>query len=128
MNPIQPPSPHEQFSYVPVRRYLSFLETSLTQGTQWAVFENNGAQLWARVHSSVTDFLMNEWRSGKLQGAKPEDAFFVRCDSTTMTQNDLDNGRLVVVVGVAPVKPAEFVVFQIGQWIGSAEPPKKPAS
>lgn len=127
MHPIQPSSPHEEFSYVPVRRYLSFLETSLAKGTQWSVFENNGAELWARVRSSVTDFLMNEWRSGKLKGAKPDEAFFVRCDGTTMTQSDIDNGRLIVVVGVAPVKPAEFVVFQIGQWIGSAEPLKHPA-
>jgi phage tail sheath protein FI len=127
MTNIPPSSPHEQFQYVPVRRYLSFLETSLAQGTQWAVFENNGTLLWARVRSSVTDFLTNEWRSGKLQGTKPEEAFFVRCDNTTMTQNDIDNGRLVIVVGVAPVAPAEFIVFQIGQWIGSAEPPKHPA-
>jgi phage tail sheath protein FI len=123
MRPIQPTS-REQFNYVPIRRYLSFIETSLAQGTQWAVFENNSEELWARVRSNVTDFLTNEWRSGKLQGAKPEEAFFVRCDRTTMTQNDLDNGRLVIVIGVAPVKPAEFVVFQIGQWTGSAEPPK----
>jgi hypothetical protein len=106
---------------------MSYLETSLTQGTQWTVFENNDETLWARVRANVTDFLTKEWQSGKLLGAEPEDAFCVRCDRTTMTQNDLDNGRLVVVVGVAPVKPAEFVVFQIGQWIGSAEPPKKPA-
>ena len=126
MKPIQPSSAREQFDYVPIRRYLAFLETSLSQGTQWAVFENNGPELWTRVRSSVTDFLMNEWKSGKLMGAKPEEAFFVRCDSTTMTQNDLDNGRLVVSIGVAPVKPAEFVVFQIGQWLGSGEPPKHP--
>jgi phage tail sheath protein FI len=126
MHPIQPSSPHQDFQYVPVRRYLASLETSLAQGTQWAVFENNGEQLWTRVRSSVTDFLMNEWQSGKLKGSKAEDAFFVRCDNSTMTQNDIDNGRLVVVIGVAPVKPAEFIVFQIGQWTGSAEPPKKP--
>jgi phage tail sheath protein FI len=106
---------------------MSYIETSLAQGTQWAVFENNDAQVWARVRASVSEFLMNEWQSGKLKGSKPDDAFFVRCDSTTMTQADIDNGRLIVVVGVAPVAPAEFVVFQIGQWIGSAEPVKKPA-
>ena len=124
MQPIRPSSSREQFNYVPMRRYLSFIETSLAQGTQWAVFEHNNEQLWARVRSNITDFLMHEWRSGKLQGAKPEEAFFVRCDNTTMTQSDIDNGRLNVVIGVAPVKPAEFVVFQIGQWTGSAEPPK----
>lgn len=126
MHPIQS-SPHEQFNYVTVRRYLAFLENSLSKGTQWAVFENNGETLWAQVRAGVSDFLLNEWRNGNLKGAKPEEAFFVRCDSTTMTQNDLDNGRLVIVVGVAPVKPAEFVVFQIGQWLGSGDAPKHPA-
>ncbi len=127
MPTFHPSSPHQEFNYVPVRRYLSFLEMSLAQGTRWTVFENNGESLWARVRSSISDFLMKEWQSGKLKGAKPEEAFFVRCDNTTMTQNDIENGRLVMVIGVAPVKPAEFVVFQIGQWIGSAEPPKHPA-
>jgi phage tail sheath protein FI len=103
---------------------MAFLENSLAQGTQWAVFEPDGEELWARVRSSVTDFLMNEWQSGKLQGSKPEEAFFVHCDRSTMTQNDLDNGRLVIEVGVAPVKPAEFVIFRIGQWLGSGDPPK----
>lgn len=121
---LNQPPPREQLKYVPLRRYLSFIETSLAQGTQWTVFEENDEHLWARVRTSVSDFLMNQWQSGKLQGAKPEEAFFVRCDRTTMTQNDLDNGRLIVVIGVAPVKPAEFVVFQIGQWTGSGEPPK----
>ena len=127
MHTNQPSPPHEEVNYVAVRRYLSFIENSLAQGTRWTVFENNGEELWTRVRSSVADFLMNEWRSGKLKGSKPEEAFFIRCDATTMTQNDIDNGRLVVVIGVAPVKPAEFVVFQIGQWIGSGEPPHKPA-
>jgi phage tail sheath protein FI len=122
MKPTQPSQ--REPSYIPVRRYLSFVETSLIQGTQWAVFEDNGPELWTKVRTSVTDFLLNEWQSGKLKGDKPEEAFFVRCDNTTMTQNDLDNGRLIVVIGLAPVKPAEFVVFQIGQWTGSAEPPK----
>ena len=112
------------YQYLPIRRYLAFIESSLTQSTQWTVFENNGPELWGRVRSSVSDFLTNEWKNGKLKGAKPEEAFFVHCDNTTMTQNDLDNGRLVVVVGVAPVKPAEFVIFQIGQWLGSGDPPK----
>ncbi len=124
MTNIPPSSPHEEFKYVSIRRYLSLLENSLSQGTQWAVFENNGAELWARVRSTVTDFLTNEWQSGKLMGAKPEEAFFVRCDTTTMTQDDIDNGRLVVVIGVAPVKPAEFIIFQIGQWTGSGDPLK----
>ena len=124
MNRVPSASAREQVSYAPIRRYLASIEKSLVQETRWVVFERNDEQLWTRVRANVTDFLMNEWRSGKLMGSKPEEAFFVRCDRTTMTQNDLDNGRLVVSVGVAPVKPAEFVVFQIGQWLGSEEPPK----
>jgi phage tail sheath protein FI len=86
------------------------------KGTQWAVFENNNEPLWANIRRTVEDFLFNEWRSGALMGAKPEEAYFVRCDRSTMTQNDLDNGRLICLVGVAVVKPAEFVIFRIGQW------------
>jgi uncharacterized protein len=106
----------EELEYVALRRYLAFVEKSLAEGTQWVVFEPNGEQLWSRVRSTVSDFLRNEWSRGKLQGSKPEEAFFVRCDRSTMTQNDLDNGRLVMVIGVAPTKPAEFIIFQIGQW------------
>ncbi len=69
---------------------------------------------------TVEDFLLNEWQSGALLGDKPEKAFFVRCDRSTMTQNDLDNGRLVCLIGVAPLRPAEFVIFRIGQWTADA--------
>lgn len=112
--PISPPDP--EGDYINLRRYMAYLEHSLDAGTQWVVFEPNGEALWARVRTTVYDFLLNEWHSGRLQGTKPEEAYFVRCDRTTMTQNDLDNGRLVCVVGVAPVKPAEFEIFRIGQW------------
>jgi len=101
---------------------MAYLEHSLNNGTQWAVFEPNGEALWARVRTTVTDLLTNEWRSGMLQGAAAEQAFFVRCDQSTMTQNDLDNGRLNIVVGVAPVKPAEFVIFDIAQWTADHRP------
>ncbi|MGH7862580.1 MAG: phage tail sheath family protein, partial [Candidatus Dormibacteraceae bacterium] len=104
------------WKYISVRRYFAYLEHSIDKGTQWAVFENNGDALWANVQQTVSDFLFNEWRNGALLGAKPEQAFFVRCDRSTMTQNDLDNGRLICLVGVAVVKPAEFVIFRIGQW------------
>ncbi len=107
---------------VSLRRYLAYLEHSLDDGTRWAVFEPNGEVLWARVRTSVTDLLTAEWRSGKLQGTTREQAFFVRCDQTTMTQNDLDNGRLNIVIGVAPVKPAEFVIINIGQWTAGHKP------
>lgn len=102
--------------YVNVRRFVLYLEASIARGTQWAVFESNNETLWAQICSIVTDFLFSKWKCGALQGNKPEEAFFVRCDHTTMTQNDLDDGRLVCLVGVALVKPAEFVVIRIGQW------------
>ena len=73
------------------------------------------------MREAVTSFLYNEWRNNSLLGATQEEAFFVRCDRTTMTQNDLDNGRLVCLVGVAPVRPAEFVIFRIGQWTADAD-------
>jgi hypothetical protein len=101
--------------YLNVRRFLCYVEHSIDQGTQWAVFENNNETLWNRVRRTVEDFLFNEWRNGALLGTKPESAFFVRCDRSTMTQNDLDNGRLICLIGVAVVKPAEYVIFRIGQ-------------
>jgi len=80
---------------------------------QWVVFEPNREGLWANVRAAVEDFLLAEWRKGAFQGTKPEQAFFVRCDRTTMTQNDIDQGRLICLIGVAPVKPAEFVILRI---------------
>jgi phage tail sheath protein FI len=109
-----------EWKYVSLRRFLVYLEHSIDEGTQWAVFEPNGEPLWADVRRTVTDFLYDEWRDGSLQGDRAEQAFFVRCDRTTMTQNDLDNGRLICLIGVAPVKPAEFVIFRIGQWTADA--------
>jgi uncharacterized protein len=108
--------PDPDWKYVSVRRLIMYLERSIDQGTQWIVFEPNGEPLWAAVRSTVEDFLLEQWRSGALEGASPEEAFFVRCDRTTMTQDDLDNGRLVCLIGAAPLKPAEFVIFRIGQW------------
>jgi phage tail sheath protein FI len=109
-----------EWIYVNVRRYFLYLEASIDQGTQWAVFEPNGERLWANIRSTVSDFLLNEWVSGALLGDAPEQAFFVRCDRSTMTQNDLDNGRLICLVGVAALKPAEFVIFRIGQKTADA--------
>lgn len=105
-----------EWKYVNLRRYFAYLERSIERGTQWVVFENNDHRLWAKVRRTVEDFLYNEWKSGHLFGEKPEEAYFVRCDLSTMTQNDLDNGRLICLIGVAPVRPAEFVIFRIGQW------------
>lgn len=109
-----------EWKYVNVRRYLTYLEHSIDRGTQWAVFEPNDEPLWAAVRSAISGFLYNEWTNGGLLGRKPEEAFFVRCDRTAMTQNDLDNGRLIALVGVAPIKPAEFVIFRIGQHTADA--------
>jgi uncharacterized protein len=117
-----PDVPTSELNEIKVQRYVAYLEHSLVTGTQWAVFEPNGETLWARIRTTVTDFLTTEWRSGMLQGTAAEQAFFVRCDPSTMTQNDLDNGRLNVVVGVAPVKPAEFVIINIGQWTAGHRP------
>ena len=105
-----------EWKHVNVRRCFIYLEQSIDEGTQWAVFEPNGEALWENVRRTVSDFLLNEWRSGALLGQKPEEAFFVRCDRSTMTQDDLDNGRLICLIGVAMIRPAEFVIFRIGQW------------
>jgi phage tail sheath protein FI len=105
-----------EWKYVNLRRYFAYLEHSIDRGTQWAVFEPNGERLWANIRRTVEDFLLNEWQMGAMLGDRPEKAFFVKCDRTTMNQNDLDNGRLVCLVGVVAVKPAEFVIFRIGQW------------
>jgi uncharacterized protein len=109
------------WKYINVRRLFIFLEESIDEGTQWAVFEPNDEPLWARVRQSVVNFLTRVWRDGALMGTKPEEAFFVKCDRTTMTQDDIDNGRLIMIIGVAPVKPAEFVIIRIGQFAGGSE-------
>lgn len=109
-----------EWKYVNVRRLLIMIEHSIYRSTQWAVFEPNNHRLWGNIRRTVEDFLLVLWRDGALLGATPEDAFFVRCDRTTMTQNDLDNGRLICLIGVAPTKPAEYVIFRIGQWTADA--------
>jgi hypothetical protein len=109
-----------EWKYVNVRRLFIYLEHSIDKATQWAVFEPNGDRLWNNIRRTIEDFLLVQWKNGALLGEKPEKAFFVRCDRTTMTQNDLDNGRMICLIGVSPVKPAEFVIFRIGQWTGDA--------
>jgi hypothetical protein len=109
------------WKYINVRRLFIFVEESIEEATQWVVFEPNDEPLWARVRRSVSDFLRRLWMDGMLQGRTAEEAYFVRCDRTTMTQADIDNGRLIILVGIAPVKPAEFVIFRIGQWTGGSE-------
>jgi phage tail sheath protein FI len=104
------------WKYINVKRLFIYVEASIDVGTQWVVFEPNDEPLWARVRQTITDFLETTWRSGALQGTTAAQAFFVKCDRTTMTQDDIDNGRLICVIGIAPVKPAEFVIFRIQQF------------
>lgn len=114
-------SPDPQWKYVNVRRLFLYLEESIYEGTQWVVFEPNNEELWARVEQTIRNFLTDVWDDGALMGSTPDEAFYVKCDRTTMTQSDIDNGRLICEIGVAPTKPAEFVVFRISQWTGGAE-------
>jgi Bacteriophage tail sheath protein len=107
--------------YLNMRRLMIFIEASIDRGLQWVVFEPNTEALWARVRRSISNFLTLVWRNGGLEGTKVEEAYFVKCDRTTMTQTDIDNGRLICVVGVALVKPAEFVIVRIGLWTAHAE-------
>ncbi len=110
-------SSDESWKYVNVRRLFIYVEASIDEGTQWVVFEPNDESTWARVRQSITNFLITVWKDGGLQGATAQDAFFVKCDNTTMSQDDIDNGRLICVIGIAPVKPAEFVIFRIQQMV-----------
>jgi phage tail sheath protein FI len=109
------------WKYVNVRRLLIYIEHSIDRGVQSFVFEPNAEPLWARVKRTVSNFLTTVWRNGALEGTKAEEAFFVKCDRTTMTQDDIDNGRLICVIGVAPVKPAEYVIIRIGLWTAQAD-------
>ncbi len=104
------------WKYVNVRRLFLFLEKSIERSTQWLVFEPNTERLWARVRQSVSDFLAQVWKDGALMGTTPEEAFFVKCDNTTMTPSEIELGKLIIIVGVAPARPAEFVIFRLAQW------------
>lgn len=111
-----------EWKYVNVRRLFLYVEQSIEEGTQWAVFEPNDRDTWARIRQSVSNFLETAWRDGALMGTSPDEAFFVNCGEETMTQDDIDNGRLICEIGIAPVKPAEFVIFRIQQWTEEASP------
>lgn len=104
-----------EWRYVPVRRLFIMMEGSIRRGTQWVVFEPNDERLWKSIRRDVSAFLMLLWRQGALQGATPDEAFFVKCDAETNPPEVIDAGRVVIEIGVAPVKPAEFVIFRIGQ-------------
>jgi hypothetical protein len=108
-------SSESEWKYINVRRLFLFVEKSIERGLQFAVFEPNSEALWATVKRSISNFLTAVWRDGALEGVKAEEAFFVDVGLSTMSQSDIDNGRLIVVVGIAPVKPAEFVIIRIQQ-------------
>ena len=107
-----------EWRYVNVRRLFNYLEDSILNGTQWAVFEPNDNALWAKIRRSIAAFLVMEWRKGALFGATPNEAFYVKCDSETNPAEAIDVGQVTCQIGVAPVKPAEFVIFQLSQFSG----------
>jgi Bacteriophage tail sheath protein len=109
------------WKYVSVRRLVIFLERSIYEGTQWVVFEPNDDRLWARVIDTIRLFLRTQWHLGALFGRTEEEAFFITCDRTTMTQDDILNGRLICEIGIAPVRPAEFVILRIFQNTAEAQ-------
>jgi len=106
-----------EWRYIPVRRTAIFLRVSIYNGIQFAVFEPNDEPLWASLRLNIRAFMMTQFRSGAFQGSKPDEAFFVKCDSTTTTQTDIDNGVVNILVGFAPLKPAEFVVLKLSQKV-----------
>jgi phage tail sheath protein FI len=106
---------------VNVRRLFNYLEESILEGTEWVVFEPNDLDLWQRIRRTVGSFLLGLWRDGALFGATPEEAFYVKCDRETNPDDVIEKGMVVIEVGVAPVKPAEFVVFQVRQLTGGGQ-------
>ena len=110
-----------EWKYIPVRRTALFLEESLYRGTQWVVFEPNDEPLWAQIRLNIGAFMQSLFRQGAFQGKTPREAYFVKCDSETTTQTDINNGIVNILVGFAPLKPAEFVVIKIQQLAGQIE-------
>lgn len=111
----------DEYKYVPVRRLALYIEESLYRGTQWVVFEPNDEPLWAQIRLNIGAFMHNLFRQGAFQGQTPRDAYFVKCDKETTTQNDINLGIVNIVVGFAPLKPAEFVIISIQQIAGAVE-------
>ena len=110
-----------EWKYVNVRRVMLFLKESIDEGTQWVVFEPNDPSLWAKIRLNVGAFLTRVWESGALFGLTPQEAFYVKCDEETNPPEVRDVGQVVVEVGVAIVRPAEFVIFRVTQWAGPAK-------
>ncbi len=111
----------DEWKYIPVRRTALFIEESLYRGTQWVVFEPNDEPLWAQIRLNVGAFMHNLFRQGAFQGTTPREAYFVKCDKETTTQNDINMGIVNIVVGFAPLKPAEFVIIKLQQMAGQIE-------
>ena len=110
-----------EWKYIPVRRVALFIEESLYRGTQWVVFEPNDEPLWAQIRLNVGAFMHNLFRQGAFQGKTPGEAYLVKCDKETTTQNDINQGIVNILVGFAPLKPAEFVFIKIQQLAGQIE-------
>lgn len=110
-----------QWKYTPIRRLALFIEESLYRGTQWVIFEPNDEPLWSQIRLNVGAFMNNLFRQGAFQGSKARDAYFVKCDQETTTQNDIDRGIVNLLVGFAPLKPAEFLVIKISQMAGNIQ-------
>ena len=110
-----------EYKYIPIRRLALFIEESLYRGTQWAVFEPNDEPLWAQIRLNLGAFMQNLFRQGAFQGKTPREAYLVKCDSETTTQNDINLGVVNILIGFAPLKPAEFVIIRIQQQAGQIE-------
>jgi len=111
----------DEYKYVPVRRTALYIEESLYRGLKWVVFEPNSETLWGQIRLNVGAFMHNLFRQGAFQGTTPRDAYFVKCDKETTTQNDIDLGIVNIVVGFSPLKPAEFVIIQLQQMAGQVD-------
>jgi phage tail sheath protein FI len=103
------------WKYINIRRLFNFIEESILNSTQWVVFEPNDRALWAKIRRTIAAFLVMQWRQGALFGLTPDEAFYVRCDDETNTAESIELGQVICEIGVAPVKPAEFVVFRLAQ-------------
>ncbi len=108
-----------EWKYINIRRLLNYIRESINDGTRWAVFEPNDLKLWQKIKRNITAFLTNVWRDGALFGTTPEEAFYVKCDEDTNPTETRDLGQVITEIGIAAVKPAEFVVFKISQWQGN---------
>ena len=110
-----------EFTYINVRRHFCYLKDSIDKGTQWVVFEPNTPELWSKIRRNISAFLTLEWRKGALFGTTPQEAFYVKCDAENNPPALRDLGQVVIEIGVAVVKPAEFVIFRLSQWSGTKE-------